>query len=104
MFIDRAMNPGHALQRSAMFPAMVRETGLRFAPMERGGIFWGRPFYKHYVPTGRGTLYSEVLRSFALALRRLTITYTRKPATAAAATIIRIFRPFSLRYESTRSP
>jgi hypothetical protein len=41
MFIDRAMNPRHALQRSAMFPAMVRETGLRFAPPEREGIFLG---------------------------------------------------------------
>jgi hypothetical protein len=74
MFIDRAMNPRPALQRSAMFPAMVRETGLRFAPLERGGTFSGRTFYKHYIPTGRGILHSELLDSFALALRRLTIT------------------------------
>ena len=28
--------------------------GLRFAPLERGGIFGARAFYKHYVPPGRG--------------------------------------------------
>jgi hypothetical protein len=26
---------------------------LRFAPLERGGIFVSREFYKHYAPTGR---------------------------------------------------
>src|SRR6266498_5235878 len=32
MFIDPTMNPRPALQRSAMFPAMVPDTALRFAP------------------------------------------------------------------------
>jgi len=44
-----------ALQRSAMFPAMVRDPDLRFAPLERGGVFWMSAVYKHYVPTGQGT-------------------------------------------------
>ena len=52
MFIDNAMNPILALQRSAMFPAMVRETDLCFAPLERGEIFGGRAFYKHLAPNG----------------------------------------------------
>jgi hypothetical protein len=29
MFIDQTMNPRPALQRSAMFPAMVRDTAFR---------------------------------------------------------------------------
>src|SRR5688572_21131106 len=62
MFIGRAINPGPALQRSAMFPAMVRETSLRFAPLERGGVFWGCAFYKHFVPTGRGTIVGNLVR------------------------------------------
>ncbi len=39
-----------------MFPPMVRETGLRFAPLERGGIFWSREFYKHLASAGAGEL------------------------------------------------
>jgi hypothetical protein len=27
---------------------------VRFAPLERGGMFWVPVFYKHFVPTGRG--------------------------------------------------
>jgi hypothetical protein len=42
-----------ALQRSAMFPAIGVKAGPRFAPLERGHTFWVRPFYKHFVPTGR---------------------------------------------------
>ena len=34
-----------------MFPAMVRDSGGRFAPPERG-IFWRSTFYKHYAPNG----------------------------------------------------
>jgi len=36
-----------------MFPAMVRKSGVRFGPLERG-IFGGRTFYKHYAPNGAG--------------------------------------------------
>jgi len=55
MFIDPAINPTTALQRSAMCAAMNMRDRLRFAPMERGESFWRLPFYKHYVPpTGRG--------------------------------------------------
>jgi hypothetical protein len=39
-----------------MFPARVRKSGFRFAPLEREGSFGARAFYKHYVPTGRGKL------------------------------------------------
>ena len=40
MFIDIAINPMTALQRSAMFAAMKMRDRLRFAPMERGKAFW----------------------------------------------------------------
>jgi len=43
-----------ALQGSAMFPAMVLKSGVRFAPLERAEIFSAHAFYKRYVPTGRG--------------------------------------------------
>jgi hypothetical protein len=36
--------------------ALVRETGLDFrSPGARRNLFKGRAFYKHYVPTGRGS-------------------------------------------------
>ena len=38
MFIDSTMIPRPALQRRAMFPAMVR-IALHFAPLEREGVF-----------------------------------------------------------------
>jgi len=36
-----------------MFQAIVRDP-TRFAPLERGGVFWVSAVYKHYVPPGRG--------------------------------------------------
>jgi hypothetical protein len=62
MFIDSTMNPRPALQRSAMFPALVRErpayVSLLWSEEEFSG---GRVFYKHYVPTGRGKLQRKIL-------------------------------------------
>ena len=54
MFIDPAINQRLALQRSATFAAMILDR-KRFAPLERRESF-GLPFYKHYVPTGLGSL------------------------------------------------
>ena len=54
MFIDSTMNIQDLRSSGARcFRAMIR-TALRFAPLERGGVFWSRAFYKHWVPTGRG--------------------------------------------------
>src|SRR5439155_23489408 len=44
-----------ALQRSAMFSARIALGRARFAPLERRGILVESCFYKHFVPTGRGT-------------------------------------------------
>ena len=67
MFIDPTINPRPALQRSAMFLGIVRDTAPRFAPLERGGVFWGRTFYKHYVPTGRGKRLENLAKQRQLA-------------------------------------
>jgi hypothetical protein len=56
MFIDETIYLKSALQRSAMLPAMLRQSASGFAPLEREGIFRGHVFYKHYGPTGRGKL------------------------------------------------
>lgn len=34
------------------------ESRPRVAPLERGGVFGGRAFYKHFIPTGRGSVVS----------------------------------------------
>jgi len=44
MFIDPTMNPRPALQRSAMFLPMARDTALRFAPPGARRIFWSFRF------------------------------------------------------------
>src|SRR5688500_18057326 len=55
MFIETGCDPRTALQRSAMFPAMVRNTCISFAPLERGAVLWILACFKYFVPTGRGT-------------------------------------------------
>ena len=47
-----------------MFPAMVRESGFRFAPLERGGMLKVGA-YKRFVPTGRGTSQTILLSLLA---------------------------------------
>src|SRR5687768_2041976 len=51
-----------------MFPAMVRNTRIGFAPLERGGVFWVPVFYKHFVPTGTRTLVRSCLKTKELDL------------------------------------
>ena len=51
MFIDNGYEGGPALQRSAM----LRESGVRLAPLERE-VRGMVEVYKHFVPQGRGTV------------------------------------------------
>ena len=53
MSIDPNTNPTPALQRSAMFSAMVHDTTLRSLRWIEEKAFGSHAFYKHYVPTGQ---------------------------------------------------
>jgi hypothetical protein len=63
MFIDPAVNPA-ALQRSAMFATMNIRDRLHFAPAERGESL-EFAFYRHFVPTGRGSCFAQEERGQA---------------------------------------
>ncbi len=57
MFIDPTMHPKTCAPAERDVSGNgTRDRLLRFAPLERGGIFCRSVFYKHYVPTGRRKL------------------------------------------------
>jgi hypothetical protein len=54
MFIETGFEQDRAPAERNV-PAMMRRSGFHFAPLERGS-FGSRATYKHYVPTGPGSL------------------------------------------------
>jgi len=57
---------------------MFRGTGLRFAPLERGGMYGGPAFYKHYVPTGRGSWLEKSTIHGKLQDQTISTIFTRR--------------------------
>jgi hypothetical protein len=53
MSIENALNPIIRAPAERNISPHWRETGLYFAPLERGEAFGGRAFYKHLAPLGR---------------------------------------------------
>ena len=77
MFIDTALNPmGRAPAERNNFH-IGRDTGLCFAPLERGESFGGRAFYKHLAPLGRSDKNVLLLFQIEFANRKSTTTTIR---------------------------
>jgi hypothetical protein len=75
-FIDPTINPWDLRSSGARcFRQRYVTHILRFAPLERGGVFVRRAVYKHFVPTGRG----KWLEQSCQKNKKLDLCYTARP-------------------------